>query len=174
MLFSALAYRRNLCLEKAWTLRSARARDGPERGSGGLCATTRPHFFGGVATLGFETVVLLVKPDSIVFGRKDYQQLKVIEKMVRDFDLDVEILSGEIVREPVNGDASDADSCPGLAMSSRNTYLTEKAQGNKVTESISVALKDVADGISHTHGHTHTRLWGRTWRRDGLGLLKGA
>lgn len=111
----------------------------------GLCATTRPHFFGGVATVVLK-LLNIVKPDAAVFGRKDYQQLKVIEKMVRDFDLDVEILSGEIVREPVNGDASDADSCPGLAMSSRNTYLTEKAR--KQAESISVALKDVADGIS--------------------------
>ena len=55
------------------------------------------------------TVVLkllnIVKPDVAVFGRKDYQQLKVIEKMVRDLNVDVEILSGDTVREPVNEEA---------------------------------------------------------------------
>ena len=113
--------------------------------SRGLCATTRPHFFGGVATVVLK-LLNIVKPDVAVFGRKDYQQLKVIEKMVRDLNVDVEILSGDTVREPVNEEASDADACPGLAMSSRNTYLTEKAK--KQAEAISVALKDVADGIS--------------------------
>ena len=88
--------------ESVWKRRGpfgVRVRDGPERGSG----VVRDHataFFGGVATVVLK-LLNIVKPDAAVFGRKDYQQLKVIEKMVRDFDLDVEILSGEIVREPV-------------------------------------------------------------------------
>mgnify|MGYP002631437592 FL=1 len=108
--------------------------------SEGLCASTRPHFFGGVATVVLK-LFNIVKPDLAVFGKKDYQQLKVIEKMVIDFDLDVEILSSDIVREP-----TEVKECPGLAMSSRNVYLTDKAR--KQAECISVALKDVSDGIS--------------------------
>ena len=82
--------------------------------SRGLCATTRPHFFGGVATVVLK-LLNIVKPDVAVFGRKDYQQLKVIEKMVRDLNVDVEILSGDTVREPVNEEASDADAVPGFS-----------------------------------------------------------
>jgi pantoate--beta-alanine ligase len=136
--------------------------------SQGLCATTRPHFFGGVATVVLK-LLNIVKPDAAVFGRKDYQQLKVIEKMVRDLDLDVEILSGGIVREPVNGEASDAESCPGLAMSSRNTYLTEKAR--KQAEAISVALKDVADGISG-RSDEFTPAMGANMAQGWVGFIK--
>jgi pantoate--beta-alanine ligase len=77
-----------------------------------LCGISRPSFFRGVATV-VTKLFNIVKPHTAVFGQKDYQQLRAIQQLVQDLDLDIQITSGPTVREP-----------DGLAMSSRNAYLS--------------------------------------------------
>jgi pantoate--beta-alanine ligase len=93
----------------------------------GLCGDHRPGHFRGVTTV-VAKLFNIVKPHVALFGEKDYQQLRAIERMVKDLNFDLEIVPVATVRE--------AD---GLAMSSRNAYL--KPEERKLALSLSRALK---------------------------------
>jgi pantoate--beta-alanine ligase len=105
--------------------------------SKGLCGKARPGHFRGVATVVLK-LFNIVKPDVVVFGEKDYQQLQVIRRMVGDMNLRINVVGMPIVRE--------AD---GLAMSSRNKYLSpeERIAALSLSRSINAALLAVKDGV---------------------------
>jgi len=89
--------------------------------SGVLCGKSRPNHFRGVLTV-VAKLFNSCMPHRAYFGKKDFQQLQLIKRMVRDLDFPVEIVECETVREP-----------DGLAMSSRNKYLNESERADAVS-----------------------------------------
>ena len=97
--------------------------------SHGLETDFRPHFFAGVATV-VAKLLIAASPDVAVFGEKDYQQLLVVQRLARDLALPTKVLGAPTLRE--------AD---GLAMSSRNAYLSPQERG--IAARLNMTLKDV-------------------------------
>ena len=100
----------------------------------GLEDAFRPHFFAGVATV-VAKLLIQCRPDIAVFGQKDYQQLKVVTRLARDLDLRTRIVGAPVVREP-----------DGLAMSSRNRYLSPRERATAPT--LHRVLTDCAEKIA--------------------------
>ncbi len=104
--------------------------------AGPLCGASRPGHFAGVATIVLK-LFNLVRPTVAVFGEKDFQQLAMLRQMVRDFDLDIDVVGMPIVREP-----------DGVAMSSRNANLTpdQRTQARVLNRALALAEEVVASG----------------------------
>ena len=91
----------------------------------------RPHYLSGVATI-VSKLLILAKPNIAIFGEKDYQQLCLVRTLVRDLNLEVEILGAPTVRE-----------LDGLAMSSRNAYLSSSQR--KIAPNLFEELRGVCE-----------------------------
>jgi pantoate--beta-alanine ligase len=99
----------------------------------GLETDFRPHFFDGVVTV-VRTLFDQVQPDIAVFGEKDYQQLQVIREMNENLLLGVDVIGAPIIRDEY-----------GLALSSRNAYLSEEELA--IARKLNVVLKELAEEI---------------------------
>lgn len=102
-----------------------------------LEGTHRPGFFTGVCTVVMK-LFCCVQPQAAVFGKKDYQQWRVVQRMVDQFALAIEVLGGETRRGP-----------GGLALSSRNRYLDQRQHAQ--APELAATLRELADALRGRH-----------------------
>ena len=113
-----------------------------------LCGIVRPTHFEGVTTV-VTKLFNATKPHVAVFGEKDFQQLQVIRRMVRDLDMDIEVIGAPIVREP-----------DGLAMSSRNKYLSAEERNAALVLSLSLfEIRDMCAKGEHDALKLSQHVW---------------
>lgn len=128
-----------------------------------LCGATRPGHFSGVATVVMK-LFNMVQPSIAVFGQKDFQQLFIIKQMVKQFNLPINIIGVDTVREP-----------SGLAMSSRNGYLTEAqraaaSQLNSALQNIVNSVKTGNKDYSQLELQAKNKLTEQGWLADYISI----
>lgn len=128
-----------------------------------LCGVFRPGHFRGVATVVLK-LFNIVQPQVAVFGKKDYQQLHVVRQMVEQLNLPVKIVGAETLRAP-----------DGLALSSRNQYLTDEERTeaaflHQILNEIAQTLKQGSRNDVQLEQNAVNALIGRGWQVDYVAL----
>ncbi len=128
-----------------------------------LCGAFRPGHFAGVATVVMK-LFNIVRPDVAVFGQKDFQQFFIIKELVRQFNLPVDVIGVDTVREQ-----------DGLAMSSRNHYLTasQRACASELNQALQRIVSAVKSGNQHyiaLEEEARTALNEQNWQVDYISI----
>ncbi len=113
-----------------------------------LCGAARPGHFDGVCTV-VAKLLGIVQPHRLYLGAKDAQQSIILQRMITDLDMDVKVVSGPTVREP-----------DGLAMSSRNSYLTppERAEAPRIYAALRMAQREILIGHERDAARLRARM----------------